>query len=93
MLAPIAPPVGDVPSKLATPTTLLKTAFNEYGARLSPTDQWTAYTSDESGRDEVSVRPYPKVQAGRFQVSTVVGPGHAGRETGASCSMSYRTMS
>jgi hypothetical protein len=77
MLAPIAPPVGDEPSSTpATPTTLLKTAFNEYGARLSPTDQWMAYTSDESGRDEVYVRPYPNVQAGRrFQVSTGGGTG------------------
>jgi serine/threonine-protein kinase len=32
-----------------------------------------AYQSDESGRAEVHVRPYPNVNAGRWQVSTSGG--------------------
>jgi serine/threonine-protein kinase len=37
----------------------LKTPANEAAPRFSPNGQWMAYTSDESGRWEVYVRPYP----------------------------------
>jgi Tol biopolymer transport system component len=37
---------------------------------ISPDGRWIAYESDESGRFEIYVRPYPDVQAGRWQVST-----------------------
>jgi serine/threonine protein kinase/Tol biopolymer transport system component len=33
--------------------------FNEAQARFSPNGRWVAYTSDESGRFEVNVRPFP----------------------------------
>jgi serine/threonine-protein kinase len=67
----LLPPAGEaLPSSPPAPTVLLKTAFSEIDARLSPTNQWMAYGSDESGRYEVYVRPYPNVQAGRFQIST-----------------------
>jgi serine/threonine-protein kinase len=36
---------------------------------LSPDGRWLAYRSVESGRDEVFVRPYPQLDAGRWQVS------------------------
>ncbi|UCF41568.1 MAG: PD40 domain-containing protein, partial [Gemmatimonadota bacterium] len=39
---------------------LLSTPFNEQGATLSPDGRWMAYTSDETGRDEVYVRPFPE---------------------------------
>ena len=42
-----------------TPEPFLATAFQERGASFSPDGQWIAYVSDESGRDEVYVRPYP----------------------------------
>ncbi len=51
-------------------TVLLDDSFNESGATLSPDGQWLAYTSNESGRPEVYVRPFPDVDAGRWQVST-----------------------
>jgi serine/threonine-protein kinase len=35
------------------------TPFRERGARFSPDGNWLAYVSDESGRDEVYVQPYP----------------------------------
>jgi serine/threonine-protein kinase len=38
---------------------LLATPFNEGWPALSPNGQWLAYTSDESGQNEVYVRPYP----------------------------------
>jgi len=42
-----------------TPELFLATAFQERGASFSPDGQWIAYVSNESGRDEVYVRPYP----------------------------------
>jgi len=40
---------------------------------LSPDGRWLAYQSDESGRAEVLVRPYPAVNSGRWQISTAGG--------------------
>jgi serine/threonine-protein kinase len=37
---------------------------------VSPDGHWLAYLSDESGRYEVYVRPFPNVEAGKWQVST-----------------------
>ncbi|HUQ20097.1 MAG TPA: protein kinase [Gemmatimonadaceae bacterium] len=37
----------------------LRTGFNEGGARISPNGNLIAYVSDESGRNEVYVRPFP----------------------------------
>ena len=34
---------------------------------------WIAYQSDESGQPEVYVRPFPDVDAGRWQISTAGG--------------------
>jgi serine/threonine-protein kinase len=38
---------------------VLSAPFTERFARLSPDGHWIAYTSNESGRDEVYVRPFP----------------------------------
>jgi serine/threonine protein kinase len=40
------------------PVPFLRTEFNEQDGRFSPDEHWVAYTSDESGRDEVYVRPF-----------------------------------
>jgi Tol biopolymer transport system component len=45
------------------PFPFLKTEFNEYGAKLSPVPDskgqlWMAYASDETGRDEIYLRPF-----------------------------------
>jgi serine/threonine-protein kinase len=37
---------------------------------VSPDGRWLAYESNESGRFEISVRPYPEVNRGHWQVST-----------------------
>jgi len=49
----------------------LRTRFNEYLARFSPepSPRWVAYTSDESGRNEVYIRAFPEPR-GKFQIST-----------------------
>jgi eukaryotic-like serine/threonine-protein kinase len=53
--------------------TLLEGEFAQLRPRVSPDGRWLAYQSDESGRFEVYVRPYPGLQAARWQVSTSGG--------------------
>ena len=38
-------------------------------ARLSQDQKWLAYSSDETGRKEIYVRPFPDVETGKWQVS------------------------
>lgn len=49
---------------------LIQTTFNEWFPAVSPDGRWIAHTSNESGRTEVYVRPFPDVERGRWQVST-----------------------
>ena len=44
--------------------------FNETEARLSPDGRWLAYSSNESGRAEVIVQPFPDPSGGKWQIST-----------------------
>jgi Tol biopolymer transport system component len=48
---------------------LQQTPFNESAPRFSPDGHWLAYVSDESGRYEVYVQPYPG-PGGKWQIST-----------------------
>jgi len=41
------------------PLSFLTTSFDERAAMFSPDGRWLAYVSNESGRDEVYVQPYP----------------------------------
>jgi tricorn protease-like protein len=50
----------------------LQTRFNEISPRFSPDGRWLAYASDESGRYEIYVQPYPG-PGGKWQVSTEGG--------------------
>ena len=51
------------------PTPYLRTEFNERDGQFSPDGRWVAYMSDESGRFEVYVAPFPSA-TGKVQVST-----------------------
>jgi Tol biopolymer transport system component/tRNA A-37 threonylcarbamoyl transferase component Bud32 len=55
-----------------TPRLFLQTNYDNWGAVFSPDGRWIAYTSNESGRSEVFVRPYPG-PGGKWQVSTEGG--------------------
>ena len=44
--------------------------FLEQDPALSPDGRWLAYTSNETGRNEVYVRPFPNVESTRVLVST-----------------------
>jgi serine/threonine-protein kinase len=45
----------------------------DFGAEVSPDGKWLAYHSNISGEFQVYVRPFPKVQEGRWQISTAGG--------------------
>ena len=51
------------------PEPFLVTRFEESDARFSPDGRWIAYQSDESGNNEIFVRPYPG-PGGKWQIST-----------------------
>ena len=65
------------PDGKGKPVPLLQTPFQEAEATFSPDTRWVAYTSDESGRLEVYVRPFlaagpsgaPELGEGKWQIS------------------------
>ena len=50
----------------------LRTPSTESAPRFSPNGRWLAYSSDESGRFEIYVQPYPG-PGGKWQISTEGG--------------------
>jgi Tol biopolymer transport system component len=68
MALPLEPTPGGAWSP-GTPGVLLGTPANELAGEFSPDGRWVAYTSDDSGRAEVYVQPFPG-PGGRWQVST-----------------------
>ena len=72
------------------PHPYLAVAHNERAAAISPDGHWLAYISDESGRDEVYVRTFPR--PGRaIQIS--VGGGREPRWAASGGEIFYRTDS
>ena len=55
--------------KPGTPTVFLNGPSDESDPQFSPDGRWIAYTSNESGQNEVYVRPYSS-SGGRSQIST-----------------------
>jgi eukaryotic-like serine/threonine-protein kinase len=58
--------------KPGQPTAFVDSAAREQGPSFSPDGRWLAYSSNESGRDQVYVRPFPGPGA-RVMVSSVGG--------------------
>jgi Tol biopolymer transport system component len=54
------------------PVSLLQTPFNERWGQFSPDGKWLAYASDESGRYQVFVQPFP-ADGRKWQISTIGG--------------------
>jgi WD40 repeat protein len=59
------------------PMPYLQTEFYEGSAQISPDNRWVAYSSNESGRMEIYLRPFPNASGGKWQVS--VGGGDFAR--------------
>jgi Tol biopolymer transport system component len=49
---------------------LIQTSFIEHNPEISPDWRFIAYQSNEAGPPEIYVRPFPEVNAGRWQLST-----------------------
>jgi serine/threonine-protein kinase len=49
---------------------LLNSTFIKINPELSPDGRWLAYESNESGRNEIHVRPFPAVDNGHWQITT-----------------------
>jgi serine/threonine-protein kinase len=52
---------------------LVQSSFIERNGIVSPDGRWLAYEANDSGRVEISVRPFPDVNSGHWQVSTAGG--------------------
>lgn len=63
------------------PSTYAETPFNETAAAISPDGRWLAYTSDESGRDEIYVDRLPQ-PGRRIRVTAEGGTGPRWRADG-----------
>jgi Tol biopolymer transport system component len=87
-VSPVEPSTGSgrpEPAEGRKPFPFLQTQFNEAPGQFSPDGRWTAYVSDESGRDEVYVAAFPGpggapgaaavqgTSSGKWQVSTTGG--------------------
>ena len=64
----------DSAGSLSEPISYLRTPFSEMQQQVSPDGRYLAYRSNESGRQEVYVRPFPE-GSGKWQVSTNGGVG------------------
>ena len=75
------PPKAKVANVVFLPLTGAGVTTSELGearfpgamAAFSPNGRYIAYHSEESGRSEIYVRPFPRVDNGRWQVSTAGG--------------------
>jgi serine/threonine-protein kinase len=56
--------------KPGKPEPFLRTSSDEMLQRFSPDGRWIAYRSNESGTNEIYVRPFPNASGGRWQVSS-----------------------
>jgi serine/threonine-protein kinase len=54
-------------------TPLVQSSFIERNGIVSPDGRWLAYEANDSGRFEIFVRPFPDVNSGHWQVSTIGG--------------------
>jgi Tol biopolymer transport system component len=55
------------------PQPLIATDFRNHRPAISPDGRWIAYTSNETGREEIYVRPFPAVGSGRWAISSEGG--------------------
>ncbi len=76
--------LGFRPGEDTAATSLMAAGYDEEAPAVSSDSRWIAYVSNETGRDEVFVRPFPDVNGGKWQVSTDGGDAplwaHSGRE-------------
>ena len=57
------------------PVPVLVTPYDENAFVFSPDGRWMAYESDETGRREIFVRPFPNTREAKIQISDAGGVG------------------
>jgi serine/threonine-protein kinase len=65
--------MGIRPGIDGAPIPLIATKFTEFSPAISPDGRWLAYSSNESGRYEIYVVPFPNTSAAKWMVSTSRG--------------------
>ena len=72
------------PGTDSVPRPIIASPADEYGPALSPDGHWLAYVSNETGREEVFVRPFPDADRAKIRVTVDGGSeprwAHSGRE-------------
>ena len=61
--------VGIRPGVDSVPVSVVVTPYDEEAIALSPDGHWLAYESNETGRTELFLRPFPGTESGKWQVS------------------------
>jgi Tol biopolymer transport system component len=65
--------VAIVPASGGAPRAYLQSEADNGGGRLSPDERWMAYTSSETGQNQVYLCPFPDANAGKWVVSGAGG--------------------
>jgi serine/threonine protein kinase len=68
-------PLASDGTPAGAPTPFANTEFNEDQGRFSPDTHWVAYVSDESGKSEVYVQPFPAAPGGGSKTQVSRGGG------------------
>jgi serine/threonine-protein kinase len=67
------PGAGDIlagrPQRQTAPVPLVATGFTELAPAISPNGRWMAYSSNETGRSEIFVVPFPNAGEAKWPVS------------------------
>src|SRR5438876_9230964 len=65
---------GDIlairPGADTAPIPIVATAFTETSPAISPNGRWLAYSSNESGKTDIHVVPFPNTHGGKWAIST-----------------------
>jgi hypothetical protein len=68
-----SPGAGDIlairPGIDTAPVPVVATSFSEISPSLSPNGRWLAYVSNETGKDEIYVVPFPKKGTAKWPIS------------------------
>ena len=57
----------------ARPLAASESAFLQLNGDISPDGRWVAYESNQTGRNEIYVRPFPETESGRWQITSTGG--------------------
>jgi Tol biopolymer transport system component len=61
--------VGIRPGVDSAPVPVVVTPYDEEAIAISPDGRWLAYESNETGKTEVYLRPFPNTNSGKWQIS------------------------